>query len=38
MPTVPLLPTQVTPAMGTLPSVNPATTVPGNTHNTLSKI
>ncbi|XP_053492064.1 Golgi reassembly-stacking protein 2 isoform X1 [Ictalurus furcatus] len=29
MPTVPLLPTQVTPAMGTLPSVNPATTLPG---------
>ncbi|XP_053084558.1 Golgi reassembly-stacking protein 2 [Pangasianodon hypophthalmus] len=29
VPTVPLLPTQVTPAMGTLPSVNPATTLPG---------
>ncbi|KAM9482650.1 Golgi reassembly-stacking protein 2 [Clarias gariepinus] len=29
VPTVPLLPTQVTPAMGTLPSVNPASTLPG---------
>ncbi|KAF4078846.1 hypothetical protein AMELA_G00186270 [Ameiurus melas] len=29
LPTVPLLPTQVTPAMGTLSSVNPATTLPG---------
>ncbi|KAF7711892.1 Golgi reassembly-stacking protein 2 [Silurus meridionalis] len=29
VPTVPLLPTQVTPGMGTLPSVNPGTTLPG---------
>ncbi|KAI4886655.1 hypothetical protein NFI96_012777 [Prochilodus magdalenae] len=29
VPTVPLLPTQVSPALGTLPSVNPATTLPG---------
>ncbi|GAA6077247.1 Golgi reassembly-stacking protein 2 isoform X1 [Tachysurus ichikawai] len=29
VPTVPLLPTQVTQAMGNLPSVNPATTLPG---------
>ncbi|ROL41649.1 Golgi reassembly-stacking protein 2 [Anabarilius grahami] len=29
VPTVPLLPTQVTPGLGTLPIVNPSTTVPG---------
>ncbi|XP_072540085.1 Golgi reassembly-stacking protein 2 [Salminus brasiliensis] len=29
VPTVPLLPTQVSPALGTLPSVNPTTTLPG---------
>ncbi|XP_066521544.1 Golgi reassembly-stacking protein 2 [Hoplias malabaricus] len=29
VPTVPLLPTQVAPALGTLPSVNPNTTLPG---------
>lgn len=29
LPTVPLLPTQVTPTMGTLPTVNPTTTLPG---------
>ncbi|XP_030637744.1 Golgi reassembly-stacking protein 2 [Chanos chanos] len=29
MPTVPLLPTQVTPSLSSLPAVNPATTLPG---------
>uniref|UniRef100_A0A8D0CKS7 Golgi reassembly stacking protein 2 n=1 Tax=Scleropages formosus TaxID=113540 RepID=A0A8D0CKS7_SCLFO len=32
VPTVPLLPTQVSPSLTTVPSIGPATTLPGQTH------